>query len=930
MQRIYPVIISIILTILLFWVITDSRYAVKAKPDSAPKPVSLYGNGGFDDPDGADQYNFNRLKDPKLGFIPLNIRKNELAFAATLPQRLESRSIPWQNRGPYNLGGRTRALALDVTNESNILAGQVSGGMWQSSNGGAGFTRCTQPAQLHSTTCVVQDKRPGKTNVWYYGTGEHYGIVNAAGFSSQFSGDGIFKSTDGGMNWSQLASTTSATPTTMYQRRDFDFVWDMVTDASNLSQDEVYAAVVNGIWRSVDGGTSWSPVLGLDTAVAAISEYADVAITSTGVLYATVSSETPSKGIWRSEDGIAWTKITPTGFPASYRRIEIGIAPSDETQVYFIAETPAVGATGHSLWKYNYVSGDGTAAGGKWSNRTVNIPDDHCTGYFNIDFRKYNSQSSYDMYIVVHPTDTNLVFLGGTDIYRSRDGFATPAYDWVGGYQCDSSRLSNYVYPGHHPDQHKLVFLPSNNHVAYSGTDGGLMKSDDITATPVVWHLMNNGYNTGQFYTCAIEPGNTNNEIIIGGLQDNGTYFTNTIDYTKDWPKTFYGDGAYCAITHGRTDYYLSIQEGKIYKHKVDDNGVVNNLYTRIDPTGGTAYQFINPFILDPFRDDVMYVAGGRFIWRNDSLSSIPLTGNEYSTVSQGWKKLGNTSLGTTINAPQYATLDISEANTNILYAGSTVGRVYRIDSCRTNNLSSAINITGVNFPLGAYVSCVEVDRLNQNKVMVTFSNYGVKSIFYTTDAGASWTDVSGNLEEHADGTGNGPSVTWAHIYNDGSSTKYYVGTSIGLFSTDNLNGASTVWEQEGANTIGNVVINMITSRIFDNTIVVATHGNGVYSNKIFTPSAIADISKGKLEVNCYPNPFSSSVTMELGTEIKGDVEASVFDLNGRLVRRLTVKNVSRIVWNGRDLSNNPCAPGTYMVKITAGDKAVVKKLVID
>ncbi len=889
--------------------------------------IPLYGNGSPDNPEGADAYNFSRLRNPYTNRVPRDIRKNELAFAARLPQANSNRSISWQNRGPYNLGGRTRALALDVTDENIILAGQVSGGMWRSTDAGASFIPCTQPQQLHSVTCVVQDRRPGKTNIWYYGTGEHYGIVNAAGFSSQFSGDGIFKSTDRGVSWAPLASTTSSSPATLYEKRDFDFVWEMVTDESNLAEDEVYAAVVNGIWRSTDGGTSWVPVLGLDTAISQISEYTDIAVTSTGVLYAAISSETPSKGIWRSTDGITWTNITPSGFAAFYRRIEIGIAPGDESIVYFIAETPGTGIAGHALWKYQYVSGNGSGAGGMWTNRTANIPDENCTGYFNIDFKKYNSQNSYDMFIAVHPSDPNLVFLGGTDIYRSSNGFSTAAYDWVGGYQCDTSRLSNYVYPGHHPDQHKLLFLPSNPGKAISATDGGVMKSDDITAPVVEWHELNNGYNTGQFYTCAIERGNVSNEIIIGGLQDNGTYFTNTIDYTRSWPKIFYGDGSYCSVNHDREYYYLSIQQGRIYKHQVNDTGGVNNLYTRIDPTGGSNYLFINPFIQDPFDDEIMYLAGGRFIWRNDSLSAIAMTGDEYSTVSQGWTKLNGTSLGSSFAAPRYSSLDMSEANTNILYAGTDGGKVYRMDSCRTNNAVLKTDITGTEFPVG-YISCVEVDGLNHNNLLLTFSNYGVKSIFYTNDAGASWTDVSGNLEENPDGSGNGPSVTWAHIYNDGNSTRYYIGTSVGLFSTGVLNGANTVWAQEGPTTIGNVVINMITSRTFDHTIVVATHGNGIFSNRIFTPSSVLEYGQDEAMIHCYPNPFTGKITIDFSKIPSGITHAEIFDINGRLVRTFSERNSSQLLWDGKNTGNEECPAGAYFVKLVMNRNVTVKKLI--
>lgn len=869
---------------------------------------------------GSKAWNFMRLRDPNTGTIPPNIRRNELAFAATLPQTDNGRSTTWESRGPNNLGGRTRALALDVTNENIILAGQVSGGMWRSTDGGAHFTKCTQPGQLHSTTCVVQDKRAGKTNVWYYGTGEHYGIVNAAGFSSPMSGDGIFKSTDGGVSWNQLSSTVSGTPATLYQKRDFDFVWEIVTDATNTAQDEVYAATVNGIWRSIDGGTSWTPVLGLDTSVTGISNYTDIAITPTGVLYAAISSETPSKGIWRSEDGITWANITPAGFPNSYERIEIGIAPSDESKFYFIAYAPSAGTTGHALYHYQYVSGNGTGAGGVWNNRTANIPDEHCLGFYTFDFREYSSQTGYDMYVVIHPTNPNIVFLGGTNIYRSLDGFTTPAYEWVGGYQCDTNKYSNYIYPNHHPDQHKLLFLPSNNSIAISGNDGGLMKTTNVMASPITWQYMNNGYNTGQFYSCAIEPGNTTNQTIIGGLQDNGTFFTNTLDYASDWKHVFYGDGGYCAITRNRTNYYLSWQTGKIFKFDIDDNGTVNNL-TRIDPTGGSSYQFIAPFILDPLDDNRMYLCTGRTISRNDSLGAIPLTGNEYNTITQGWSKLNGTSTGGSLSSPRISCLDMSEANTNILYFGTEQGQVYRVDSCRTNNAVIKTPLISAQFPAGAYVSCIEVDRLNQNNVLVTFSNYGVRSIFYSTDGGSTWASISGNLEENANGTGNGPSVNWAHIYNDGTVIKYYVGTSTGLYSTETLNGDNTVWEQEGANTIGNLVINMITSRVHDQNIVVATHGNGMYSNKVYVPSSVAAV-KEEASVQCYPNPFGDRITIQ-GVGEKHAVK--VFGINGKLVAQL---KPGATEWNGRDSDGNVCSAGTYLLQVTTNGKVVTKKVV--
>jgi hypothetical protein len=144
-----------------------------------------------EDPLARFNFEYRRLRDPKTGKIPANIRQKELIFSATIPvaealafsttdPRARGQVLDWQSRGPYNVGGRTRALALDVSNENVIVAGGASGGMWRSADGGGSWVKTTDPALLQSVTTVTQDKRPGKTSTWYYGTGELHGRVKPA------------------------------------------------------------------------------------------------------------------------------------------------------------------------------------------------------------------------------------------------------------------------------------------------------------------------------------------------------------------------------------------------------------------------------------------------------------------------------------------------------------------------------------------------------------------------------------------------------------------------------------------------------------------------------------------------------------------------------------------------------------------------------
>ena len=292
-------------------------------------------------PPGRFEYEFMRLKNPQTGEIPRGIARRELDFARRL-QTAESvrsarlykqnRTSPstWKHRGPYNIGGRTRALGLDIRDENIILAGGVSGGMWKSTDSGQSWRKTTLPNEIQSVTCLVQDTRTGEEDTWYYGTGEYRG-------SWGISGDGIFKSTDNGDHWTLLEATSTNTPERL--DHDFDWTWRLALDTSNLEEDEIYAAAYGSIYRSVDGGVTWDCVLGGEDEYGGrrAHAYTDIVISETGVLYAALSWGL-DQGIWRSEDGVQWTNITPVDWPSFFARVIIAMAPSNENVVYFFSD----------------------------------------------------------------------------------------------------------------------------------------------------------------------------------------------------------------------------------------------------------------------------------------------------------------------------------------------------------------------------------------------------------------------------------------------------------------------------------------------------------------------------------------------------------------------------------------------------------------
>ena len=914
-----PILIALCLLSLLYFKYDNNKKKVIGTIGAGPNEV------GFNNPFGRAAWEFNRLKDPATNKIPDNIKFNELEFARTLPNdlKLKSKSINWVKRGPFNVGGRTRGIAMDINNENRILAGGVNGGIWQTTDGGLNWNKITKSYQLHSVTCIAQDRRLTKTNTWYYGTGEAYG-ASAAATGAFFLGSGIYKSTDNGLTWDSLPHTSSNTPNSF--DKNWDLVWNIAVDNSVDSIDVVWAACYGSLFKTTNGGNTWDSVLYTSGTP---SYFSDVAVTSTGVVYATFSSEGLTKGIWRCADRVTWKKITPVGFPGVYDRIVIGINPQNENSVYFLGVTPDFGQSNPtwvagdtswtSLWKYTYLSGDGSGSGGIWTDLSSNIPHNGTSTFDN-----FYAQGSYDLVIKFKPNDSNVVFIGGTNIYRSTDGFTSSNnITQIGGYQIGTSLPDFHIYPNHHPDQHNILFLPSNPSVMITGSDGGIHRTNDCLAPSVTWQRLNNGYLTTQVYTVTIDESSTN-DIIVGGFQDNGNFFTNSASPTANWVMPLNGDGAFGAITNNGQTYYLSIQNGKVFKMTIDNNGNSTG-FRRIDPIGAKNYVFINPFVVDPNDSNIMYLAAGHKLWRNDSLGYIPIT-NSWDSISKGWIYFHDT-VTTTITA-----VAVSKTPANIVFYGTSNKKIYKIINANTGN-PSRIDITPTIFQSGGNVSCIAIDPNDANNIIVTFSNYNIYSLFYTTNGGTSWTKGAGNLEQNSSGSGNGPSIRWASFLPINGKNLYLVGTSIGLFATDTLQGLNTQWVQLGTNTIGNVVVEMIKTRESDGLVVVATHGTGIFSTHITSINDIfAEIKNCKnvysLSVNVFPNPASESISISFDLPDKLFTRVVIYDKSGKLVK---IVEENELLQGGHryNIDINKYSSGMYFCVIETEKKKNVAKFVV-
>ena len=867
-------------------------------------PASL---GIEDDASAQAEMDFMMLRDPRTGEIPRDIHRREIAFARALPDRrarvlrnrpgreTAAQTIVWTERGPNNVGGRTRAFAVDASSPTTLLAGSVAGGIWRSLDDGASWSLRLSPGQIHSATCIAQDRRTGHTATWYVGTGEIRGsTTNATRWGSLYLGDGIFKSADGGASWTLLPATSSGTPQTTDA---FDYVIDVATNPANAGQDEVLAATFKGIYRSIDGGGSWSQVLPSDSA------FTEVAVTPGGAMYAVTRLAGLIK-LWRSITGTAWTLIQPGTFPTIANRIVIGLAPSNANVVYFLAQgVNQSSVNGHQIWKYTYVSGDGSGAGGTWENRTANLPGD------------LDTQSGYDQTIQVKPDDASFVIIGGTNLYRSTDGFATlGSTTLIGGYP---------FFPGgnHHPDLHAGAFSPADSKVYYSAGDGGISKAPDITVPNMVWTSLDHGYNVTQFYSVSIAP-DAGSNMILAGAQDNGSQLGNAPG-ASDWTMAYGGDGTVVEVSPAASNrLYTQYQGGQIQRQDWGGSNLVD-----FTPTGATNQLFVNPIVLDPNDPAQLYYAAGTssttsMIWRNFNAPN--------ATSGAGWSSIASTNVGAGSGyVRRISALGISTAaSANVLYYGTVDGIVMRATSINTGTPTvTTITPPGLNggTALGGFVRCVAVDPVNSDRALVAFGNYNFPSLWYTSNGGASWTDVEGNLAGAA-----GPSVRWATMFHIDGQLEVFLGTSIGVLSTSALAGGSTVWVQEAGSEIGNVIVGYMDFRSSDNTLAVGTHGRGVFTGH-FTP--VTDVPGGSgpqraLLSPSWPNPANATATIALDLPRAGEVSLRLYDVQGREVAMLVNG------WRGAGRHEVPVAtarlePGAYYYVLRAAGAVETRKLLI-
>ena len=720
--------------------------------------------------DGLKDYlEYRRLsRADSTGNIPMNALLRAKKHIENMPsyKSKDAGLWEWEWLGPGNIGGRIRTILSDPDDPNIIWIGSVSGGIWKTTNGGSHWYKIDDFLPSLAISSMVFNSQ--NKNIMYAGTGESYA-------GDGLPGAGIFKSTDGGIHWSQLPSTDN---------NDFRYVNRLCAHPD--SGDVIYAVTnTKTLFKTIDGGVSWDSIGSFE------SIPLDVKIDPSNVNEIYVGCR---NALYISYDyGATWElQTTGTGgkLPENPGRCEIGICQSSPNKIYI-----SMNRNKGELWT-------STNNGSTWS--LINSGEEYL-----------GKQGGYNNAIWVAPDNSDRLVVGGIDVYGSRNGgsWLRKISDWT-HYHNGGTAYSA------HADQHCIVpvsnYDSDDNPIILVGNDGGIQRNTDAWGinAPHSWENLATGtLGITQFYGgSATRTGS----VIIGGAQDNDKLryrASGSWSGPSNWYQATTGDGGFCAINYNNPSIiygeyvHLSVQ-------KSTDNGdSYSDAYSGItDVDSGATALFIAPLVMDPNNPNIL-VAGGSKIWR---------TTNGANT----WHEIRDT-IGSYINSSgnkiflRCSAIDIAKDNSSCIWVGYEDGHI-----ARTHNAGLSwirVDNNSADLP-NRYVTDIAINPNNQNEVWVTFGSYNYNRVWFTDDDGITWQNRSGTAPN------NLPAIQVNTIKVHPSNGNYiYVGTDMGVFASQDkgLNWSVTAHypDNEGP-------VNTEVSELFwqgDEFLIAATHGRGMF-----------------------------------------------------------------------------------------------------
>ncbi len=661
----------------------------------------------------------------ETGEFPITTSVKEFEKYKQSGFKFKSTSGNWTSYGPSTVGGgydglgRINCISFHPTNENIFWVGSPSGGLWGTIDAGASWTVVTDNNPVLGVSDIAIPADYEVSNTIYIATGDRDGGSSwtlGGGNSADNHSIGVLKSNDGGISWVEAGLNNDVAV-----NAKMGFLRIHPNDNSIL-----YAGLGGNIYKTTDKTDHWVEMYTNDDYIIDFEFNPD----NPSIVYAaTKNSKDGNVKIIRSiDDGVNWT--VEHEFEDTDGRIELAVTKANSNYVYAIVAKTWGGLSGiyKSIDTANNFTQvfDGTLSGNS------------LLGWYGDGSGDNNGQGNYDLALTVSSVDENLLYLGGVNTWRSRDGGTSwgNVSVWTSYSDYNPTNVAEV-----HADKHCLKY---NGDVLYEGNDGGIYRSFDGTN----WTDLSNGLVISQMYRIGVSASTPNK--IISGLQDNGSKLTED----QSWYDVKGGDGMECLIDYTNSSIqYATYINGQISR-TVNNWGSSTDINENIGD-GTLEGSWVTPYIINPINPETIYV-GYQSVWRSTDRGN---TFTRYSTISTG---------------DDFRSMAMAPSDTSVMYIAD------QTNIWRTVNGGANWDVVTGSLPTSSNsITYIAVHNNDPSLVWVTIGGYGNNHVFESINGGDSWKNIS-------DGLPNLPTFSIVQNKLVTSSNHLYVGTDIGVFMKDN------------------------------------------------------------------------------------------------------------------------------------------------